>query len=143
MRSPITSCIHLLFSIIWQTMRLLIVCVSTAAWIRGAISLAANPWIHQSHQNSTLVPSPTSILTKLSKSNRASLSSTIVSPCHGLSGSVLLSHSHLSRRASACIFKFLSPSPPSLVGLQTVLRATKQLPPFIFSLPDQKKARVH
>lgn len=127
----------------WRIVRLLRMRRATLSRTRGAMSAIACPWIQRSLQKRTLCPLPTSIQTMHSNTSQTSGASNIGMPCHGLLGSILVHHSHLTLGASPYKQRFLTPRPPKRVGLQIVSQATRHWPPLHLSFPAQKKDLYH
>ena len=109
---PPTSSTHLFSCIASSTVLEFFLRVLTILKIKGTICSTVHPSTHLSVQKRTLFPLPTLILERLLKTLAVFSSLSIGRPCHALLLSVLLSHSQRDLRASPCIFRFLTPSPP-------------------------------
>jgi hypothetical protein len=105
-----------------------LILLGTKSKMVGAISLILLPLSHRSFQNNIFEPSPTLVMSAISKRHCTSLHTCIWNWFHDFSGSVSCSHGHLTRRAQLNFRMSKRLSPPSSFGRVTLAHAIRQCP---------------
>ena len=107
LKPSLTPMIHFRLVTASWTVLLLMHLAVTFSKTRGAMSATVVPLIQRSLKNRRGLASPNWMCTRLSKMPLATSSLNGSRPCHGLLGSVLRSHSHLTHNANAEALSFL------------------------------------